>query len=96
MISPKASDHTNTNYSPLKRNNEKEQAGSQSEVEAYGTNFGDYVESDPNGVGMIQSRKAYFPSYGSSVEVPRDLVNSSATYRSGHQQYINSSQYIRM
>ena len=45
---------------------------------------------------MIQSRREYLPSYGSSVEVARDLANSSATYRSNHNGYVNSSQYIKV
>ena len=66
IISPKGSVHTN--ISPKKEN---EHISSQSDVEAYGTNFGGYINADANDVGMIHSRKEYFPSYGSSVEVPK-------------------------
>lgn len=72
--------------------------GSQSDVEAYGANFGDYVDSDPNGAGMIYSRRDHPSSYASNVEgPPRDLANSTATYRSS--QVINSvssAQHIRI
>ena len=46
---------------------------------------------------MVNGKKEYFPSYGSSVEVARDLANSSATYRSNHaNNYVNSSQHIKI
>lgn len=66
VISPKGSVHTN--ISPKKEN---EHISSQSDVEAYGTNFGGYINADSNDMGMIHSKREYFPSYGSSVEVPR-------------------------
>ncbi len=97
MNSPKNS--ANTNVTPVNKRiiEEHQNISSQSDVEAYGANFGDYVESDPNGAGMIYSRREYFPSYGSSVEPPRELANSAATYRSSNViNSINSAQLIKI
>lgn len=92
MTSPKKS--SNTHITPKNRRPEdNHNIGSQSDVEAYGANFGDYLESDPNGAGMINSRK-YFQSYGSSVEGNRELANSVATYKSS--QVINSAHHIKI
>ena len=86
-----------TNVSPNFRRPEEYNISSQSDVEAYGANFGDYVESDPNGAGMIHSRKEYFPSYGSNLEGARELANSAATYRSNQViNLIGSAQHIKV
>jgi hypothetical protein len=67
--------------------------GSQSDVEAYGQNFGEYVASDGNDAGLI-GRRDNFQTYGSSVEQQNlDLAGSAATYRSN--QVITSSHNIR-
>lgn len=92
VTSPKKS--SNTHITPKNRRpEENHNIGSQSDVEAYGANYGDYLDSDPNGAGMINSRK-YFQAYGSTVEGNRELANSVATYKSS--QVINSSQNIRI
>lgn len=88
----------NTHISPAERKAYESQyiPGSQSDVEAYGQNFGEYVISDPNDAGLISGRRD-FQTYGSSVEQQqqrRDLASSAATYRSN--QVITSSQAIRV
>ncbi len=94
MQSPKRT--VNTHISPADRKAYESQyiPGSQSDVEAYGQNFGEYVISDPNDAGLIGGRRD-FQTYGSSVEQQRrDLASSAATYRSN--QVITSSQAIRV
>jgi hypothetical protein len=76
---------------------EHREISSQSDVEGYGANFGEYVAGDGQGMGMIESRREYLPAYGSSVEMPQGhLANSTASYRTNQQQYVNSSQHIRV
>ena len=88
----KGSTHTGIGQSPIKTDTDK--GGSSSDVDSYGANFGGYVNADSNYAGMINSKKEYFPSYGSSVEVAREMANSSATNRTG--EYVRSSQHIKI
>lgn len=59
----------------------------------YGANFGEYMNNDPSGLGMIESRKNVV--YQSSVSNSRagNLANSTATYRTNNNDF-SSAKHI--